>query len=136
VSIKHVVAVHAAFTLAGLTARYRKESLSIIFLVYFSCCQCHAICSLWNEDDRTPTKNAGMKFKSSNLKTRFHLQIWKPVFTKISFQIWTEYTELNRKDRQNQNQTFHYARRITTKRVTSLRCPSPRRSAKAAQLLA
>jgi len=28
------------------------------------------------------------------------------------------------------NQTFHYTRRITPKRVMSLRCPSPRHSAK------
>jgi len=34
---------------------------------------------------------------------------------------------------QNLNQTFHYTRRITPKRVTSLRCPSPHHSAKAAQ---
>jgi len=34
------------------------------------------------------------------------------------------------------NQTFHYTRRIMPKRVTSLRCPSPRHSAKATQLLA
>jgi len=34
-----------------------------------------------------------------------------------------------------QNQTFHYTRRITLKRVTSL-CPSLRHSAKATQLLA
>jgi len=32
------------------------------------------------------------------------------------------------------NQTFHYTHRITPKRVTSLRCPSPRHSAKATQL--
>jgi len=30
----------------------------------------------------------------------------------------------------NQNQTFHYTHRITSKRVTSLRCSSPRHSAK------
>jgi len=36
----------------------------------------------------------------------------------------------------NQNQTFHYTRHITPKRVTSLRCPSPRHSVKATQLLA
>jgi len=35
------------------------------------------------------------------------------------------------------NQTFYYTRRITPKRTTSLRCPSPRHSAnKATQLLA
>jgi len=34
----------------------------------------------------------------------------------------------------NQNQTFHYTRRITPKRVTSLPCPSPRHSAKTTQL--
>jgi len=28
----------------------------------------------------------------------------------------------------NQTQTFHYTRRITPKRVTSLRCPYPRHS--------
>jgi len=33
-----------------------------------------------------------------------------------------------------QNQTFHYIRRITPKRVTSWRCTSPRHSAKATQL--
>jgi len=32
------------------------------------------------------------------------------------------------------NQIFHYTRPITKKRVTSLRCPSPRHSAKATQL--
>jgi len=31
------------------------------------------------------------------------------------------------------NQTFHYTRHITWKRVTSLRCPSPRYSAKETQ---
>jgi len=36
----------------------------------------------------------------------------------------------------NQNQTFHYTRRIMPKRVTSLRCPSPRYNAKAIPLLA
>jgi len=36
----------------------------------------------------------------------------------------------------NKKQTFHYTRRITLKRVTSLRCPSPRHSAKATQLRA
>jgi len=35
----------------------------------------------------------------------------------------------------HQNHTFHYSRRITPKRVTSLRCPSLRHSAKASQLL-
>jgi len=39
---------------------------------------------------------------------------------------------LNIKLKQVLNQTFHYTRRITPKRVTSLRCPSPRHSAKAA----
>jgi len=34
------------------------------------------------------------------------------------------------------NHTFHYTRRIMPKRVTSLRCPSPRHSAKATQVLA
>jgi len=34
------------------------------------------------------------------------------------------------------NKTFHYTRRITPKRVTSWRCPSPRHSAEATQLLA
>jgi len=34
------------------------------------------------------------------------------------------------------NQTFHYTRRIKPKRVTSLRCPSPRHNAKTTQLLA
>jgi len=32
------------------------------------------------------------------------------------------------------NQTFHYTRRITTKRVTSWRCPSLRHCAKASYL--
>jgi len=35
----------------------------------------------------------------------------------------------------NENQTFHYTRCIRPKRVTSLRCPSPRRSAKATPLI-
>jgi len=34
----------------------------------------------------------------------------------------------------NQSQTFHYTRRITPKRLTSWRCPSPRHSTKATQL--
>jgi len=33
-------------------------------------------------------------------------------------------------------QNFYYSHRNTPKRVTSLRCPSPRHSAKATQLLA
>jgi len=33
-----------------------------------------------------------------------------------------------------QNQTFHYTRSISPKRVTRLRCPSPRYSVKATQL--
>jgi len=33
-----------------------------------------------------------------------------------------------------QNQIFHYTRRITTKRVTSWRCPFPRHCAKATKL--
>jgi len=34
------------------------------------------------------------------------------------------------------NQNFYYTRRITPKRVTSWRCPTPRHSAKTPQLLA
>jgi len=40
------------------------------------------------------------------------------------------------KNKVEKNQTFYYIRRITPKRVTNLRCPTPRHSAKATQLLA
>jgi len=47
--------------------------------------------------------------------------------------IWFEAVALNCRPK---NQTFYSPRRITTKRVTSLRCPSPRHSAKVTQLFA
>jgi len=42
--------------------------------------------------------------------------------------------ETGRPDCHILNQAFHYTRRITPNRVTSLRCPTPRHIAKATQL--